>query len=165
MIRQKTIVPVIFFLTCSLSGLYAQSDVLSAGGDATGSTGSVAYSIGQVAYTSIDGEDGRISLGVQQPNLFIMVGTEETLLNISASVFPNPSASTVFLKLEDEEQLSTTKNLSFGLYDLSGKMLLHQDISDPLTTIPMSNLSDAVYLLRITIDNKEIRTFKIFKTN
>jgi len=165
MIRQKTLITIIFFLTCSLSGLYAQSDVLSAGGDATGSSGSVAYSIGQVAYTNIDGEDGRISLGVQQPNLFIMVGTEETLSNISASVFPNPSASTVFLKLENGEQLSTSKSLTFGLYDLNGNMLLHETISDPLTTIPVSHLSNAVYLLRITEDNNEIRTFKIFKTN
>ena len=164
MIRQIT-TTVILFLTCSLSALYAQSDVLTAGGDAAGSAGSVAYSIGQVAYTTIDGEDGRISLGVQQPNLFIMVGTEETLLSISANVYPNPSASTVFLKLNDEEQLSTTKKLSYGLYDLGGNMLLHQEISDPLTTIPMSNLADAVYLLRIMQDNKEIRTFKIFKTN
>ena len=45
--------------------LYGQQAVLGGGGEATGSGGTVSYSIGQIAYTS-KGAGGTVSEGVQQ---------------------------------------------------------------------------------------------------
>ena len=43
--------------------------VLSAsGGDATGSGGSVAYSVGQIVYTTSTGTTGSVAQGVEQAN-------------------------------------------------------------------------------------------------
>src|SRR6187397_135960 len=83
------------------AGLHAQSAVSAAGGDFTGTGGSVAYTIGQVTYTNFGGESGNVSLGVQQPNLFLTVGTSDLDITLSASVFPNPANTSTSLRLED----------------------------------------------------------------
>ncbi len=163
--RHKPLLTTAFFVTAGLAGIYAQNAVLTSGGDASGTGGTVAYSIGQIAYTSIDGEDGSMSLGVQQPNLVIMVGTEEPEITLSASIYPNPVNTSVNLTLDEPNQMSGAESLSFGLYDINGKLLLQKDIVTTVTVIPMGNLTNALYILRVTNNNAEIKTFKIFKTN
>ncbi|HUR31026.1 MAG TPA: hypothetical protein VMZ69_06310, partial [Saprospiraceae bacterium] len=80
----------IFFLAAFYGDIHGQMDIVVTGGDAVGSGGSAAYSVGQVAYINMTTEAGLISLGVQQPNLFLTVDTDEPEFTISASAFPNP---------------------------------------------------------------------------
>ena len=87
----------LFVLLLGSMGIHAQSAVSASGGNATGSGGSVAYTIGQVTYTNFSGESGSISLGVQQPNLILTVGTQELDITLSASVFPNPASTSASL--------------------------------------------------------------------
>src|SRR6187549_2729703 len=135
-------------IICMLGILYgyasmqAQSAVSAAGGDITGSGGTVAYTIGQVAYTNFGGESGNISLGAQQPNLFLTVGTSELDITLSASVFPNPANTSTSLKLEGQSATSVDDDLSLNLFDLNGKLLTHQDIESVVTTIPMDHLTE-----------------------
>jgi hypothetical protein len=61
-----------FFLTisftlCSLGLVHAQESINASGGEATGSEGTVSYSVGQVFYSTFsDQGNGSISEGVQQ---------------------------------------------------------------------------------------------------
>jgi len=152
-------------VTGGLAGIHAQNAVLSSGGDASGTGGSVAYSVGQAAYTSYSGEVGSISLGVQQSYQVIMVGTDEPDISFSASIYPNPVNTSVYLKLEKQNPVIGMDNLSFGLYDINGKLLLQKEITADMTSLPMEHLTNAVYILRVIYNNSEIKTFKIFKTN
>jgi len=74
----------------SFSG-YGQEATLSAGGDATGINGTVAYSIGQVFYTEQQSDYGRVNQGVQQvyDKGSLSIGTDVNLQGIV--VFPNPT--------------------------------------------------------------------------
>ena len=56
-----------------LTGLQAQTSVNAIGGDATGSGGSVSYSVGQVVYTTNKGTNGSVVEGVQQPYEILVV--------------------------------------------------------------------------------------------
>lgn len=69
----------------------AQQATTAAGGDASGSGGTVAFSVGQVVYTANTGTSGTISQGVQQAYTMSIVAIHETDVNISLSVFPNPT--------------------------------------------------------------------------
>jgi len=84
------------FLAFSLSfSVQAQTShqVLSAsGGDASGSGGTVAYSVGQIVYSTSTGTTGSVAQGVEQAYEISSVGIKETALNISLSVFPNPTS-------------------------------------------------------------------------
>ena len=148
-----------------MSVLNAQSEVSSAGGDGSGSGGTVAFTIGQVAYTNVEAEDGTISMGVQQPNLFLTVGVHEAVMTFSASVFPNPVNETTSLKLEGKDITQWGDGLTYRLYDSNGKLILQKPVESELTTIPMQHLASDVYFLQITQKDLEIKSFKIFKTN
>lgn len=57
----------IIILAMALTELKAQEAIPASGGNATGSGGSVSYSVGQVEYSSNTGSGGSVAAGVQQP--------------------------------------------------------------------------------------------------
>ena len=152
-------------LVSTLTSAWTQNEVTTSGGDGTGPGGSVAYSVGQVAYTNINAENGSISLGVQQPNLFLSVGTLETDITLSASVFPNPSNANTTLRLEGQDETIISKELMYRLFDLNGKLLMEQEIKSNTTIIPVDHLTGSVFILQVIRKDIEIKAFKIFKTN
>ncbi|HEY3385565.1 MAG TPA: T9SS type A sorting domain-containing protein [Saprospiraceae bacterium] len=152
-------------LVSTMTSAWTQSEVNTSGGDGTGPGGSVAYTIGQVAYTNLQAENGSISLGVQQPNLFLTVGTIETEITLSASVFPNPSNANTTLRLEGQDQTLISKDMMYRLFDLNGKLLMEQEIESNTTTIPVDHLTGSVFILQVIRRDIEIKAFKIFKTN
>ncbi|MGI6479934.1 MAG: hypothetical protein ACOX0M_10915 [Salinivirgaceae bacterium] len=93
----------VLLLGLGLTGLQAQTSVNATGGDASGSGGSVSYSVGQVAYQTHTGTSGSVSEGVQQPfEISVVTGIEEAKgINLSVSAYPNPT--TDYLTLEVEE--------------------------------------------------------------
>jgi len=134
--------------------------VLSAsGGDATGSGGSVAYSVGQIVYTTSTGTTGSVAQGVEQAYEIYSVGIKETTLNISLSVFPNPTSDFLTLKVEDYNN----ETLFFYLLDEQGKLILSEQIKNQNTQLSMSTLARGSYFINIVQTNKKIRTFKVIK--
>jgi hypothetical protein len=98
----------IFFLTAGFLWVgiaQAQENANTSGGVATGSGGTVAYSIGQVAYTTNTGSNGSVDQGVQHAYEIFTVGIKETELNISLTAFPNPTKWMVYPCLSKKEIL------------------------------------------------------------
>ena len=154
---------ILFFLSFLFSfSIKAQTShqVLSAsGGDATGSGGSVAYSVGQIVYTTSTGTTGSVAQGVEQAYEIYSVGIKETALNISLSVFPNPTSDFLTLKVQDYNN----ETLSFDLLDEQGKLVLNEQISTQDTQIAMSTLARGSYFINVLQANKKIQIFKIIK--
>ena len=134
--------------------------VLSAsGGDATGSGGSVAYSVRQIVYTTSTGTTGSVAQGVEQAYEIYSVGIKETALNISLSVFPNPTSDFLTLKVQDYNN----EALSYNLLDQQGKLVMNEQITNQETQVAMSTLARGAYFINIVQANKKIQTFKIIK--
>ena len=152
----------LLFLGLGLTGLQAQTSVNATGGNASGSGGSASYSVGQLAYTTNTGTNGSVSEGVQQAfEISVVTGIEEAkdiFLNVSA--YPNPTTDYLELKVENL-QLS---ELSYKLYDISGKIYQNKEIGNCITKIEMQNLPQGIYFIKvIDTKNKEFKTFKIIK--
>ena len=152
----------VLLLGLGLTGLQAQTSVNATGGNASGSGGSASYSVGQLAYTTNTGTNGSVSEGVQQPfEISVVTGIEEAkdiFLNVSA--YPNPTTDYLELKVENL-QLS---ELSYKLYDISGKVYQNKEIGNSITKIEMQNLPQGIYFIKvIDTKNKEFKTFKIIK--
>ena len=150
------------FLFClGFTGVQAQEAVLTSGGDATGSGGSVSYSVGQIVYTTNTGTNGSVAQGVQQPfeisTVTAIAEAKGIILNCSA--YPNPATNFLTLKIENYK----IENLSYQIYDISGKLLLNNKINDTETSIPMESMSSANYFLKVIQSDKEVKTFKIIK--
>ena len=74
----------------------AQSAIVPVGGDAQGSTGSVSYTVGQVAVKTVQSSGGSVSVsvaeGVQQAYEIQTVGISDyPQIVLNAKVFPNPT--------------------------------------------------------------------------
>ncbi|MCL9967764.1 MAG: T9SS type A sorting domain-containing protein [Aquirufa antheringensis] len=150
----------LFLLVFGLQTAQAQEAVITVGSDATGSAGTVAYSIGQIVYTTNTGINGIVAQGVQQPYaISIVLGIEHNSIQLYFTVYPNPTINFLTLNLGNAD-LST---LSFQLYDLSGKLIESRKIVSNTETIRMENLPSALYFLRVTNNSEELKTFKIIK--
>ena len=83
---------------------------------------------------------------------------EAALVNISPSeeidvqVFPNPAANFVNIRITTK-----TDNATMSLYDIQGRKLWERPLS---TTFAVSNLTDGLYLLRITDAENGRQTIK-----
>ena len=151
----------VLLLGLGLTGLQAQTSVNATGGDASGSGGSVSYSVGQVAYQTHTRTSGSVAQGVQQPfEISVVTGIEEAKgINLSVSAYPNPTTDYLTLSISEFE----ISNLTYQLYDISGKLLQSEKITGNQTNIVMSNLVPANYFVKVIAGNQLIKEFKIIK--
>lgn len=152
----------ILLLVSGLTVLQAQESINASGGDASGSGGSVSYSVGQVFYSTTTGTNGSVAEGVQQPyEISTVTAIEDDIgINLSISVFPNPVKDCLTLEVKDFE----LSNFHFQLYDINGRILRNEKIASYQTSIVMRNLVPATYFVRVIQGNKELKVFKIIKT-
>ena len=126
----------VLLLGLGATGLQAQESVNATGGNASGSGGSASYSVGQVFYIE-----------------------EAKGINLSVTAYPNPTTDYLTLRI-DEFDIS---NLSYQLYDISGKLLQNEKITGSQTSIVMGNFVPATYFVKVIQGTQEVKTFKIIK--
>ena len=157
--KRKKVKLSVLFLGLGLTA-QAQQATTATGGNASGSGGTVAYSVGQIVYTTHTGATGSVAQGVQQPyEISIVLGIDNHSTNLGLSAYPNPTTNYLTLNVGNFE-LST---LNFQLYDISGKLIESRKIISSAEIIAMENLPSANYFLKVTNNNKEVKTFKIIK--
>ncbi len=150
---------ILSLFTFATTIVFAQDDVPTAGGDATGAGGSSAYSVGQVVYTSVSGT-GSVNQGVQQPYVIIATGiNNQPDINVTMSVYPNPSITSITLNVGKQD----LQNLSFQLFDVQGKLVAAAKIASIETTLEMENYNSGNYFLKVIEETKELKSFKIIK--
>lgn len=161
MIKNKSR-PILLLVTGLLwAGLaQAQESANASGGDATGSGGTVAYSIGQVLYTSNTGSSGSVAQGVQHAYEIFTVGIKETTLNISLTAFPNPTTENLTLQISD----FNNEKFAYQLFDIQGKLLSKDQVTAQKTQINTASLPAATYFINVVNqENKQVQSFKIIK--
>jgi hypothetical protein len=138
----------------------AQESTNASGSDATGSGGTVAYSVGQVVYTTSSGSNGSVAQGAQHAYEILTVGVKEIELNISLTAFPNPTAENLTLQIS----VYNNEKLSYQLLDMQGKLLSNGQVTAQQTKINLNGLPSATYFISVfTQENKKVQSFKIIK--
>ncbi|MBN2612222.1 MAG: T9SS type A sorting domain-containing protein [Bacteroidales bacterium] len=163
--------PALLTFTFFLSNVSAQESINASGGNASGSEGSVSYSTVQVVYTTSTETIGSVAQGVQQPyEISVVTAIDEAKgISLSVTVYPNPAADYLTLSLDTKVQTSHDLfQLSFQLYNMQGKLLQIEKITDCQTSIDMSNLVPAMYFVKVVKSNQdfsqqEVKTFKVIK--
>lgn len=145
------------FFTCITLLSFSQQNTVSTGGEATGTGGTVSYSVGQIDYNNSQGSNGSINQGVQQPYEFYELGIKEAFF-VNVSLFPNPTNEFIILQLE-----SFTNDLSYALYDLNGKIVVQGIVEALETQIDMRILATGQYNLAIKNATNNIQSIKIIK--
>ena len=157
----KKIFFLLFIATLCNKYIEAQTAIPASGGNATGSGGSISYTIGQIVYTTVSNSNGSVAQGVQQPfEISEITGVEEAKnITLQCFAYPNPTADYLTLNVKDY----SFSTLKFQLYDINGKLLETQKVESNETTIDLKNLVPAIYFLKVTDNNRELKTFKIIK--
>lgn len=159
----KNILMTLILYGAGLASIYAQQVIPSGGGNASGSGGTVSYSIGQLVYTTNTGANGSVAQGVQQPfEISMVTGIREAKgITLQCVVYPNPTSDYILLKIEDY----SIDNLYYRLYDINGRLVESNVVTGAETRIIMNHLASALYYLSIMSgdNNEEIKTFKIVK--
>lgn len=141
------------------TALYGQESVVASGGEASGTGGTVSYSVGQVAFVSHTDVGGSATHGVQHAyEIFTTVSIEEAK-KLTLETYPNPTNSKLILKIGDYNN----EKLTYQLHDLHGKLIESRQINTNHTTINMEEMPVSTYLLNVVDDNELIKTFKIIK--
>ena len=138
----------------------AQEVTTTTGGNASGSGGTVTYSVGQIVYATNTGTNGSVAQGVQQTyEISIVLGIEDNSIKLELTAYPNPTTNYLTLNVGKAE----LSNLNFQLYDMGGKLIESNKITSTTETIRMENLPSSTYFLKVTKNNKEVKSFKIIK--
>jgi hypothetical protein len=157
--KKLNVVLVASYLFVLGTTIQAQNAIPASGGNASGSGGSVSFTIGQVVYSTITGSNGSSAQGVQQPCEISVITSIKNTERITLEVFPNPTRGIIKLVVG----IKDLDNMSFHLYDLSGIRIQDKKIDNEETEIPINSFKPSVYFLKVLRDNKEIKTFKIIK--
>ncbi len=73
-------------------------------------------------------------------------------------LYPNPiKVDNLNLKIPNCNE----GDLSYQLFSIHGQQLMSQELNTELTIIPMYGLSEGMYLLKVNLKNKALKTFKI----
>jgi hypothetical protein len=160
--KQKLCFKLLWLPAFFSSGLLAQQSITSAGGDGSGSGGTINFSVGQPVFTGVTGGTTTVNQGVQQAYDFSDVGIEKNaFVNLFVTAYPNPVVGQLHLSVTDPE----LKNASYALYDQSGKFIRQEKVVSTETLIDMQELANAIYFLKVSDSGKLIRSFQIIKHN
>lgn len=150
----------ILLLSAGIIDLPAQVSMAGSGGDATGPGGKVSFTVGQIDYVSSGGGGATVAQGVQQPYEIFSSSVEDIKgIELSASVMPNPVEDVLTLTVDEKSH----QNLRWSLFDMQGRQIGDNAITAAVTTFEMSELSSGIYFLKISENQKEIKSFKIIK--
>ena len=155
----KKEVKILCLLGCMSGALYSQSNFVATGGNASGSGGSISYSIGQIDYMTITGTGGAMTEGVQQP-FVVPTSIIENEVDFTVVIFPNPTSDFIEVIRKD-----INVNLNYELLDINGRIIERNNLNSFTKTIDMSSLPDGTYYLKVNSDDKMQKTFTIIKIN
>ncbi|MES2593049.1 MAG: T9SS type A sorting domain-containing protein [Bacteroidota bacterium] len=143
-----------------LSSGFAQQGPNASGGQGVGAGGSVTYTLGQTDYIAVIGSGGSVHQGLQQPyEIQVISGIEETHINLTIAIYPNPATDYLILKVDDQE----IEKLTYQLYDTQGKLLINEKLKSNETTINIEQLPLAPYFVKVFKNKNEVKVFKIIK--
>ena len=150
----------VFFWTAG----FAQFTIVPVGGDAQSNSGSVSYTVGQIAVQTSSNSNGSISVaeGVQQPYEIQAVGVDNyPQIVLNAVVYPNPTEN--FAQLQLNGFKIPSGGLYAILYDGNGKQLQTLTITDDLTPFQIGQYATGTYYLELRDGKRVLKTFKVVR--
>lgn len=134
----------------------------ASGGNATGTSGSASYSVGQIFYVYIANQSNNVTPGIQQGVKDGSLSTPDVEKPKSDVVaYPNPAKDFVYLNMNVSEYGNS--RISYKLFDFAGRLLMQDVIKENETQVNLRGLRKSIYVLTVYVDNKVLKTFKIIK--
>ena len=150
-----------FFLPCLLAKGQSplQQVVATSGGSGQSGDIAVEWTLGETVIATLSNETTILSQGFHQPGLLITAIKMPEEIPYTLEAYPNPTCDRLLIKLENEE----TADFQYGLYDMNGRLLEEKELQGDVTTVDMNHYPLGIYLLRVSLSGKEVKTFGVIK--
>ena len=152
------IINTIILLLFAVGVTKAQTVVSTNGGTASTTGAQVNWTIGEPITATISDGTTTLTQGFQQSKLTVTAINDIQVAGVEIKVYPNPTSN--FVTLHFSKSMEQT---SFLLFDLSGKLILQQEIESTDTKINMMSYSGGSYILKLTGSQQPLQSFKIIK--
>ena len=161
-IEVLTISTLILLLSLQSQILLAQSGTVSTGHVATGTGGTVEYTVGQVVYVTAIGSNGSVSAGIQQPFVIqAITAIDNKDINLIYTLYPNPTSDHIILNIEN--QIVDPDGSYYTIYDVKGEVVKNGQIIGRETHIQMKELKSATYLIKTYLNKEDAKIFRVIK--
>lgn len=155
------ILAIIGLMIAGAIGCYAQQGVVVASG--SNENGTLTFAIGQVYTPVAESEEYTVAsgtIGAVIVEVSVATAIEETeFIDLSVAVRPNPVVNMLSLTLATDD----LNGYGAKLFDLSGHMVASAQIDAQETQIDVSGLARGTYIVAISRNGKEMKTFKVIK--
>jgi hypothetical protein len=152
----RSTIVLMMFIGFNLNG---QEVISSAGDFQSNGNYSLSWTLGEPVIETYTAGSTVLTQGFQQPILVSVSIYENPELNFDISAFPNPTSDFLNVVISN----GTYDQISYLLFDVTGKLLDSRQIVSEQTEILFSHLPVATYYVKILENNKELKTFKIIK--
>lgn len=153
-----TVVITTVSLTLWAQETVVQQAVLSGGKYHQSDAGSISWSLGETAISTLKTSEYIITQGFQQSNLTVTAIDDETDFSIGITAYPNPTSSNLFIAVDGE-----IANLRYEVYAVNGLNIAGNHFDSNPQKIVFAHLNSGVYLIRIQLNNQTIKTFRVVK--
>lgn len=133
-------------------------DALSIGGEATGSGGTVSYSIGQIDYAFKGNTTFTLAEGVQQPYEISVTALDENNEGIMLSVYPNPVENRLFITCPENSGMT-----GYSLQDATGRTLHTKTGCGNFFDVDMQHYPSGNYFISIATSTNKTNHYLIIK--
>lgn len=151
----------LIFLLLISGKIFGQYQTVTTGGTATGSGGSVTYTIGLPLYTNQAGSGITLLQGNQQPREFLTVSYQSHNLDLGIKIFPNPAVSYFYIQIGSKN----LSNMSYKLTTLDGKLISEEKFTESITLVNVKDYAEGIYFLQLFSESELISSTKIIKIN
>ena len=137
----------VLFSSFTLCSVLAQSNIVTAGGDASSSIGSVSYSIGQIDFQYTSSADYSISEGVQQTYSFdTTLSIDDVQYDFQLSIWPNPSADEMNMEYTTSYELP----LSLTVTDVKGAIVANMSVTQGQYSFNVNTWAAGTYYISLS---------------
>jgi hypothetical protein len=127
----------------------------TSGNQYTTAAATMDFTIGEPITATLTGQNGIATQGFHQGTISI-TSVRETLSLAELNVYPNPTT--------DRLTISTAiENALWQLHTLDGKIVSSGALNIGSTTVDVSSLAQATYMLTITTPSQRVNTYRIVK--
>lgn len=135
-----------------------QQAVVSGGEYHKKDAGSISWSLGETAVSTLAEGEYIITQGFQQSKLRVTAIDEELYVTISITAYPNPTSSNLFIAVDGE-----IANLKYEVYNVNGFNIAGNIFDSNPQEIVFAHFNSGVYLIRVQLNNQTIKTFRVVK--
>ena len=145
------------FLLISTLAFTAQEVVSTQGNSYSNASANINFTIGEVVINTGANGSNELTQGFHQTN-WNFVGLQDHSPSFKATIFPNPTSEVLNIRT------SAFENVTYALYDTKGKLILHNKLSAEQTPIQVSQLAAGSYSIILNKHTRNLKTFKLIKT-